>query len=249
MDKEGLSISPFIRINGGDFLAQIIIDSRMECIANCVRQGAVVADIGTDHGKLPIYLIQTDRVKRAVAADINEMPLQKARDNIEKYGLTEYIDTYLTDGLKGIERFSPTDVVIAGMGGELIEQILSEQTIEKNGKKYILQPMTKEESLREYLCENGYAVVDEFIVKENKVYQIICAEYTGQKTEMTAAEYLLGRINIQKKGICFFELLEKVIKRTETKLSGRQKAGLDVKDEQDCLDDLYAIKEKYYGKR
>jgi tRNA (adenine22-N1)-methyltransferase len=231
------------------FLAQIIIDNRMECIADCVRQGAVVADIGTDHGKLPIYLIQTQRATKAVAADINEMPLQKARDNIDKYGLSEYINTYLTDGLKGIEKFSPTDVVIAGMGGELIEQILREQTIEKVGKKYILQPMTKEESLREYLCENGYTIVDEFIVKENKVYQIICAEYTGNKTEMTAAEYLLGRINIQKKETYFFELLEKVIKRTETKLSGRKKAGLDVKDEQDCLNELNVIREKYYGKR
>lgn len=240
-------LSPFISYFGGGILSNIIIDKRMECIANCVRNEAILADIGTDHGKLPIYLVQTGKIKKAIAADINEMPLQKAKDNIRKYGLDSFIDTYLTDGLCGIEKFSPTDVVIAGMGGELIMQILSMQTIEKNGVKYILQPMTKEDSLREYLCENGYMIVDEYLVKENKVYQIICAEYCGKNQEMTDAEYLLGRINIEKKEAYFDELLLKVIERIKVKIAGRQKAGLDVVQENKCLEQLLDIKEKSNG--
>ncbi len=228
-------------------MSNIIIDSRMKCIADCVRQDAVLADIGTDHGKLPIYLVQIGRAKKAVAADINEMPLQKAQNNIKKYGLNAFIDAYLTDGLVGIEKFNPTDVVIAGMGGELIAQILSNQTIEKTNVKYILQPMTKEDELRMWLCGNGYEITDEFLVKENKLYQVICATFTGKKNEMSQAEYLIGRINIEKKEKYLDELLSKVISRTETKIIGKQKAMLDISEERKCLNDLIAIREKYYG--
>ena len=126
-------------------------DKRLCAAADLVRQGAVFADIGTDHGKLPIYLAKVGKIKRAVASDINEMPLAKAVSNIKKYGFEDVIDTYLTDGLKGIEKFSPDCVVIAGMGGELIEQILSNSTLDKNNVKFILQPMTKEESLQNQL--------------------------------------------------------------------------------------------------
>ncbi len=228
-------------------MSNIIIDSRMKCIADCVRQDAVLADIGTDHGKLPIYLIQTGKIKKAVAADINEMPLQKAQSNIEKYGLGGFIDTYLTDGLVGIEKFSPSDVVIAGMGGELIAQILDNQTIEKTNVKYILQPMTKEDELRIWLCKNGYEIVDEKLVKENKLYQVICARFTGKTSEMTQAEYLIGRINIEKKEEFLDELLSKVILRMNTKIIGKQKAMLDTSEDRKCLEELVAIKEKYYG--
>lgn len=227
----------------------IVIDKRMARIAECVRENAVLADIGTDHGKLPIYLAQTGKICRAVAADINEMPLQKAMNNIEKYGLGGQIDTYLTDGLKGVEKFSPTDVVIAGMGGELIEQILQEQTTDKTGVRYILQPMTKEESVREYLCENGYTITDEHIVEEGKIYQIICAEFTGEYSAMTPAEYLLGRINIEKNERLLQKLCDKVITRQKVKLEGKKKADIDVEDDVKCLKELMEIKENCYGNR
>ncbi|MBE6671577.1 MAG: SAM-dependent methyltransferase [Ruminococcaceae bacterium] len=224
-------------------MANIVLDNRMTCIAECVRRGAVLADIGTDHGKLPVYLAQTGRISRAVAADINDMPLKKAESNIEKHGLSAVIDTCLTDGLVGIEKYSPTDVVIAGMGGELIENILEKATIDKNGVKFILQPMTKEDSLRQYLCENGYEIIDEYIVKEGKIYQIICAVYNGMITKMESSEYLLGRINIEKRCDLLGELLEKVIKRTKAKLDGKASAGIEAEDEKKCLDELIKISE------
>ena len=224
-------------------MANIVLDNRMTCIAECVRRGAVLADIGTDHGKLPVYLAQTGRISRAVAADINDMPLKKAENNIEKHGLSAVIDTCLTDGLVGIEKYSPTDVVIAGMGGELIENILEKATIDKNGVKFILQPMTKEDSLRQYLCENGYEIIDEYIVKEGKIYQIICAVYNGTITKMESSEYLLGRINIEKRCDLLGELLEKVIKRTKVKLDGKASAGIEAEDEKKCLDELIKISE------
>ena len=228
-------------------MANIILDKRMKCIADCVFENAILADIGTDHGKLPIYLAKCGKIKRAVASDINEMPLEKAVSNIKKYGLEDIIDTYLTDGLKGIEKFSPDCVVIAGMGGELIEQILSNSTLDKSNVKFILQPMTKEESLRRYLCENGYKITDEYIVKEGKLYQIICSEYTGEKYEMSDIEYMLGKINIDKKEELFRELLDKVIKRVSTKIEGRESAQIDVCAEKQTLLGLLKIREDSYG--
>lgn len=228
-------------------MAEITLDLRMSRIAECVPDEAVLADIGTDHGKLPVYLALKNKIKRAVAADINEMPLQKAVNNIKKNNLQDKIDTFLTDGLKGIERFSPDCVVIAGMGGELIEQILEEGTINKNNVKYILQPMTKEDSLRKYLCKNGYHITDEHIVKEGKLYQIICAEYDGKEREIGEAESYLGEINIEKAEELFGELMERVIDRTSVKITGKIKANLDVSGEVDLLKKLTDIKENYYG--
>lgn len=228
-------------------MSEIVLDKRMNCIAECVPYGAVLADIGTDHGKLPVYLAQKGRIKRAVAADINQSPLHKAVNNIKKHGLEKVIDTYLTDGLKGIEAFSPDCVVIAGMGGELIEQIISESTVNKKGIKFILQPMTKEDSLRRYLCLNGYSIYDEHIVKEGKLYQIICAEYSGVSTRLTEAEYLLGKINIEKNKDILGELTEKVINRINVKLKGKLKAMHDVSWELKVLGELTEIKERYYG--
>ncbi len=229
-------------------MANIILDKRMKCIADCVFENAILADIGTDHGKLPIYLAKIGKIKRAVASDINEMPLQKAVDNIKKYGYEDVIDTYLTDGLKGIENFSPDCVVIAGMGGELIEQILSNSTLDKNNVKFILQPMTKEEHLRRYLCENGFKITDEYIVKEGKLYQIICCEYSGCRYEMSDCEYLLGKINIEKKEQLFTELLDKVIDRIKTKIEGKCRAGIEVSYEEQILSRLLEIREKSYDK-
>ena len=230
-------------------MPHINLDNRMKKIADCVPQEAVLADIGTDHGKLPIYLAQIGKISKAVAADINEMPLNKAVNNVKKYGLEDKIDTYLTNGLIGIEKFSPDCVVIAGMGGELIEQILTEDTIDKKGVTFVLQPMTKEAHLRQFLCENGYDIFDEHIVKDRKIYQIICAKYTGEGYKLTPCEKLLGRINITKKDDLFGEFITKTLDMVREKYNGKKSAGLDVNEEFACLIELSIIKEKYYVDR
>ncbi|MBR6681678.1 MAG: SAM-dependent methyltransferase [Clostridia bacterium] len=230
-------------------MPHINLDNRMKKIADCVLQGAVLADVGTDHGKLPIYLAQIGKIKRAVASDINEMPLNKAVGNVKKHGLEDKIETFLTNGLVGIERFSPDCVVIAGMGGELIEQILTDATIDKSGVSFVLQPMTKEAHLREYLSENGFEIYDEHIVKDRKIYQIICARYTGDKYELTPCEKLLGRINIAKSDELFGEFITKTIDMVREKCNGKKRADLNVNQELACLIELSIIKEKYYDKR
>ena len=97
---------------------------RLLCAASMVRKGAVVADVGTDHAYLPVYLVLAGIAERAVASDINAGPLSRAEANIRKFSLSSQINTRLTPGLTGIEEFAPTDILISGMGGELIDSIL-----------------------------------------------------------------------------------------------------------------------------
>ncbi len=224
---------------------KIILDERMECIASCVREGSVLADIGTDHGKLPVFLALSGKIRRAVACDINEKPLKKAVALIKKNNLENVIDTFLTDGLCGVEKYSPTDIVIAGMGGELICEILDGDSFKDKEKMYILQPMTKESVLREYLYSHGFTIVDEHLVRAGKIYQIICVKYTGNISRVTPVEALLGKSNIQKGGALFVELLEKVIDRQTVKCEGRERAGLDNTYEEGVLMALCSLKGEY----
>jgi len=226
-------------------MEKLVLDNRMKKVSECVRTDAILADVGTDHGKLPVYLALNGKIKRAVASDINEMPLKKAADNIKKYGLSDIIDTCLTDGLNGLEKYSPTDVVIAGMGGELIEYILRNSKIQGANVRFILQPMTKADGLREYLTNNGYEIYDEQLAEEGRIYQIICAEYTGKNTDMTREMLLLGKKNIEKGDVLFGNFCDRVVEVITAKIEGRSRAGLDIVEDAECVENIKKIKKEW----
>ena len=143
------------------------LDARLLSVAKFVRAGAYACDIGTDHAYLPVYLVLIGRASRALASDINKGPVMRARESVAKYGVSDKIDVILSDGLKGAEGYPVTDIIIAGMGGELIASILEDAKWVKDGKyRLILQPMTHAEILRRYLADNGFSVIDEDIVKD-----------------------------------------------------------------------------------
>ena len=128
---------------------------------------------------------------RAFASDINEGPIDRARANIAKYGLSDRITAARRDGLDGIERFAPGVVIICGMGGELIADIISRSGYPAESKcRLVLQPMSMQDKLRRFLAVNGYAIYDETVVYDDgKYYQLISAEYDGKPYAMTDAEY------------------------------------------------------------
>ena len=167
---------------------------RLLTAASMVRKGAVVADVGTDHAYLPIYLVSAGVARRAVASDINQGPLSRAEANIQRFSLSSQISTRLTPGLAGIEEYAPTDILICGMGGELIASILEAAEFVRDPEiRLILQPMTSSRELRLWLSANGFAITEERLAKEKeKLYVVIAATYTGEPYTMSVEDSYIG---------------------------------------------------------
>ena len=161
----------------------ITLDSRLSLCASFVRQDSKLADIGTDHAYLPVWLCQNGVCKSAVAADINPEPLSRGQLTIAQAGFEDKVKTRLSDGLKSISADEADDIVIAGMGGELIAKIILECEYSRDkDKRFILQPMTKSELLIERLCQNGFEILSQdCCVASNKCYTVLLVQYSGEK--------------------------------------------------------------------
>jgi len=161
----------------------ITLDSRLSLCASFVRQDSKLADIGTDHAYLPVWLCQNGVCKSAVAADINPEPLSRGQLTIAQAGLEDKVKTRLSDGLKSISADEADDIVIAGMGGELIAKIILDCEYSRDkSKRFILQPMTKSELLIERLCQNGFEILSQdCCVASNKCYTVLLIQYSGEK--------------------------------------------------------------------
>lgn len=172
----------------------IILDSRLGCIAEAIGSARIVADIGTDHGLLPIALLLHGQAERAVACDIRQGPLGSARRNAERYGVSDKVALVLTNGFHGVEAYSPDAVVISGMGGELIARIISEAPYLREGVRLFLQPMTRAESLRAYLAHSGFQITAEHLARDGeRLYSVMEASFCGENAEYSYAELLVGR--------------------------------------------------------
>jgi len=165
--------------------------------------GGIIADVGSDHAYLPIWLRQNGKIKKAYALDISANSIKKINRNLRKYNIPEDIITpVLSDGLSGLENLRGiTDIVIAGMGGENISRII--KSIEESEIKninFILQPNTKVEFLRGFLYKNGFDITDEIIAEdETRLYNIIRAAFTGICYEPKPIEIIAGK-NIKHAG-------------------------------------------------
>ena len=152
------------------------LSQRLLSVCSFVPQGARLADIGTDHARVPIYLIKTGVVSHAIASDIGEGPLGKARANITFFGLADLVELRLGNGMTTLRDGDADCIVIAGMGGELMANLITEY-IPGGVKRLVLQPMLDPHLVRKALCNAGFAIVAEDIVSENdKMYAVIVAE-------------------------------------------------------------------------
>lgn len=150
---------------------QIVLSERLAVIARMIPAHSRVADVGTDHGYLPVWLVQNGAADRVIACDVREGPLEHARRSAEEYGVAQKLEFRLGDGLSCIAPGEADTVVIAGMGGETMISILeSAPWVNAEPYRLLLQPMTKAELLRAYLAEHGYCFLDERLVCENHTY-------------------------------------------------------------------------------
>ena len=218
------------------------ISKRLLAAAEFTRQGSFVADVGSDHAYLPIYLCSLGKIRGALASDINEGPVTRANINIAAYHMSKKISTLRTDGLNGVEAYSPDDIFICGMGGELIASIIDSAPWVKNKNvRLILQPMTHADKLRAFLFDNGFNIIGEKIVKEDKLYQILCAEYRGEPIEYSPIELIFGKILPKKPTEEFLEYAEYVKRVYTTKKEGKLTSGADVSEEEMIIKEIEKI--------
>ncbi len=165
---------------------KIMLSQRLSAVAEFVNEKSRVADVGCDHGFVSIFLIQNEIASHVIAMDVNEGPLARAKEHVEEYGMGDYIQLRLSDGLALLTKEDRVDtVVLAGMGGKLMEKILSE-AFERDLfiQNLVLQPQSDMASFRKFLREHEYTVTDEkMICEEGKFYPVIKAGYQADRRE------------------------------------------------------------------
>lgn len=173
------------------------LTKRLDAVASLVRENSVLADVGCDHGYLPTYLLLNGKIKSAVASDINEGPLLSCKNLVAEYSLQDKVKCVLSDGLKNISKDDCDDISVCGMGGELIAKILADcEWVKDKEKHFVFNPMTHPEILRKYLCENGYEIKNDFVIKDGKhYYNVFDAYYTGNVLIYPDSYYYLGNID------------------------------------------------------
>ncbi len=174
----------------------MVLDQRLMSVYNLIRNNALVADIGTDHALLPAYLILNKKAKLVYACDINEGPLLSAKETVEHFHLEDSIKLILSNGLEKLTPDMADDIVIAGMGGTLIADIIKKADwLQDKSKHLILQPMTKDDFLRQFLLENGFFIDKEVACEANrKCYSVMSVYYDGVKKSCDEIFSLVGEL-------------------------------------------------------
>lgn len=173
-------------------MADIKLSKRLAAIARLAPPGGGAADVGTDHGIIPVFLCQRGKNAPIYAADINPDPLRHAAETAAEHGVSDKISLVLCDGLAALSGEDISCVIIAGMGGETVISILQAALWTRlPGKTLVLQPMTKAPELRRWLYENGYRVVSEELVEDGKLYELFSVT-GGQDEPYSMAELYTG---------------------------------------------------------
>ena len=196
------------------------LSKRLQAVADLVDDGLIVADIGTDHGYIPIYLVKEQKCRKAFAMDVNEGPLLRAKEHIAEHGLSHLIEVRQSDGVKALAPGEAECVVVAGMGGALTIKIMEEgKEIFRDLKAFVLQPQSELEKVRQYLYENNYHVVREDIVLEDGKFYPMMKVVNGQTSEYDSKELRYGKELLRQKHPVLKQLLEKEQQTKETILS------------------------------
>ena len=191
-----------------------------------IPQGAVLADIGSDHGYLPIYLCESGKIKSAIATDINRGPVKNAEDNIAAHGLENRISTRLCDGMEGLLAGEFDAVSVCGMGGELIFRIINNSLVRSCRPKLILQPMSSIEDMSYLFAQEGFQILDDLWLKDGvHIYRVMLVEYTGEPYHITPLDAYIGRINLLRRDEVTLLCIEKLKRQAEYKIKAKTEGG------------------------
>lgn len=223
------------------------LTNRLATVASKVPCGVKVADIGTDHAYIPVFLVKNNISNNVIASDVKKGPLDIAKKCILQNNMSEYIQTRLGYGLSVLKPYEVDTVIIAGMGGMLIRDILDQsKEICNTIKTFILQPMIAQDILREWLNSNNYKIIDETLAKEgNKMYTILVVQH-GYESIENKIYFDIGKKLIENKDPLLKEYIKKKIiqtKRILNSLKGQttcnsQKKRLEVESK---LDEYYEL--------
>lgn len=195
-------------------MERIKLSNRLQAIANLVRPGAKVADIGTDHGYIPVWLTQQNIFTEIAAADINKGPLQHAINTAEEFGVRDQIQFELCSGLSFSNSSEYDTIIIAGMGGELIASILEAAPWTKENTTLILQPNSRIPVLVEWLISNGYRVEHTQLVKDAaKIYQILVVTGGDSQPIEEEANRLVHHLYLDARDPLLSEYLDMLLKQ------------------------------------
>lgn len=184
------------------------LSDRLLTVASMIEGNKVLADVGTDHGYVPIYLAQENKITHAIAMDINEGPLCRACENIAAYNVSDRVETRLSDGLCSLKPYEAQSILIAGMGGLLINRILGDSLeAAHSAEELVLSPHSDIDKVREFVLEHGFTITDERIVREDGKYYFAIRIVNGSEPMYDEAELIYGRILPQKKDELMHEYL------------------------------------------
>ena len=181
-------------------MAEVILSNRMQALTDMVTPGTVITDVGCDHGFVSVYLVQKGLSPRVIAMDVRSGPLERAREHIREYGLQDRIETRLSDGLHGLKTGEANGMICAGMGGPLMEKILTEGREQAQGfAELILQPQSEIGKVRRFLNEHRLQIIEENMVEEDGKFYPMMKVIHGEKEEYTVCEYTYGKCLLKQR--------------------------------------------------
>ncbi|MCI5995828.1 MAG: class I SAM-dependent methyltransferase [Blautia sp.] len=226
------------------------LSNRLLAVSELVTDGVRLADVGTDHGYIPIWLIEQGRIPKAIAMDINRGPLMRAQENIRAHGLEDKIETRLSDGVTALCPGETDSVVIAGMGGGLVIKILKEgEEVLKTVSELVLQPQSDIDRVRRFLWKEGYRITSEHMVLEEGKYYPMMHVVHGEMEELSDIEALYGPCLLRDRNECLKLYLDREQRNMEKlteglRMSGTQKAKDRLAEVESALEKVKQAKEK-----
>lgn len=223
------------------------LSERLMNIIELVTPGYVVADVGCDHAYTAIYLAEQGIAPHVIAMDIGEGPLQRAIEHINEAGLSEYIETRLSDGVKQLNPGEADCLILAGMGGRLMQKIMTEGSdVLAQMKEFILQPQSEIAEFRHFLQDNGYHIISESMVcEEDKFYPMMKAKH-GQMTYDREVDFHYGRILLHEENPVLYDYLlreKKMYVDLMTELEHAEKTTRVMERRQELQDELNLVNE------